>query len=230
MNWSASTGAADLILEGDYSSNDIDDISQLFLSHCKKATDLDSQHHLVTLQDFKSKFTKWAERTSTSPSGRHLGHYKALFAPLANSMDEDTKLSIQKYQQQIAQLYVMVINYALTYGYSLERWKNITNVMIYKEVGNIKIHRLRMIHLYEADYTFCMGTHWNKAIHRSQEAGLLHSGQYRSRPGRDPTAVTLMEELRFDYSALTRQPMGLFDNDCSSCYGRILISIRWELT
>ena len=107
----------------------------------------------------------------------------------------------------------MVINYALTFGYSLERWKNITNVMIYKEVGNIKIHRLRVIHPYETDYTFCMGTHWNKASHKSQEAGLLHSGQYGSRPGRDPIAVTLMEELRFDYTALTRQPMGLFDND-----------------
>ena len=34
-----------------------------------------------------------------------------------------------------------------------------------------------------------------------------------------------MEELRLDYSALTRTPMGLFDNDCSSCYDRILIPI-----
>ena len=49
LNWSASTGTADLILEGNYSPNDIDDISQLFLTHCKKATALDSLHHLVTL-------------------------------------------------------------------------------------------------------------------------------------------------------------------------------------
>ena len=98
LNWSTSTGTADLILEGNYSPNDIDDISQLFLTHCKKATALDSLHHLVSLQDFKSKFTKWSESTSTSPSGRHLGLYKALFAPLARTLDEDTKISIKNYQ------------------------------------------------------------------------------------------------------------------------------------
>jgi hypothetical protein len=32
----------------------------------------------ITLQDFTSAIKAWKERTSTSPSGRHLGHYKLL--------------------------------------------------------------------------------------------------------------------------------------------------------
>jgi hypothetical protein len=36
---------------------------------------------LVTSGDFKSFFAKWKEGTSASPSGKHLGHYKALLSP-----------------------------------------------------------------------------------------------------------------------------------------------------
>ena len=34
-----------------------------------------------------------------------------------------------------------------------------------------------------------------------------------------------MEEMRIDYSMVTRTPFGTFDNDASSCYDRILIPI-----
>ena len=40
---------------------------------------------LVTSADFKSFFAKWKENTSTSPSGKHLGHYKALLSPALES-------------------------------------------------------------------------------------------------------------------------------------------------
>ena len=52
LNWSASTTTADLILEGKYSPTDIDDISKLFLSSCKKSTELDS----LPLADPTSRF------------------------------------------------------------------------------------------------------------------------------------------------------------------------------
>ena len=35
----------------------------------------------ITAQDIKNGMKKWQEATSTSPSGRHFGHYKALLAP-----------------------------------------------------------------------------------------------------------------------------------------------------
>jgi hypothetical protein len=42
-----------------------------------------------------------------------------------------------------------MIKYAIKDRYLLERWKTIVNMMIYKEAGNVKIHRLRVIHLYK---------------------------------------------------------------------------------
>ena len=34
----------------------------------------------ITEDDFRGKLQAWRETTTTSPSGLHLGHYKALFA------------------------------------------------------------------------------------------------------------------------------------------------------
>jgi hypothetical protein len=34
----------------------------------------------IIQEEFEKAFKKWSEGTSTSPSGRHLGHYKCLFA------------------------------------------------------------------------------------------------------------------------------------------------------
>ena len=69
-----------------------------------------------------------------------------------------------KKQEDIADCYVCVINHASDQQYSLERWKTIVNMMIYKEPGNAKIHQLRVIHLYEADYGFLMGNKWRQAL------------------------------------------------------------------
>ena len=39
--------------------------------------------------------------------------------------------------------------------YSLKQWRTIANLMIYKEKGKCKVHRLRVISLCEADLNFC---------------------------------------------------------------------------
>ena len=56
---------------------------------------------------------KWHELTSISPSGRHLGHYKALFVPADRSLDEEEHEEIHKKQEDIADCYIAVINNTL---------------------------------------------------------------------------------------------------------------------
>ena len=70
-----------------------------------------------------------------------------------------------------------------------------TNMMIYKEPGNIKIHRLRVIHLYEADMSLMWGEHWKRAMREAVDRKTLHQGQFGGLPGRDCTSVCFMEEL-----------------------------------
>jgi len=76
LNWSATTGKAEFILQGDYSNAEIDTISQLLLDNCTRVTELDSLPKTITEQDMRQEYTRWKESTTTSPSGRHLGHWK----------------------------------------------------------------------------------------------------------------------------------------------------------
>ena len=59
-------------------------------------------------------FRKWRESTSTSPSGRHLGHYKALLrAELEEENEDDTKKTKNK-KGNIKTQWVMKFSYQFT--------------------------------------------------------------------------------------------------------------------
>ena len=102
---------------------------------------------LVTSGDFKSFFAKWKENTSTSLSGKYMGHYKALLSPAFTDNDELTDSA-----NRIIDVHVALLNIAATRGSPLERWQQIVSVMIEKKAGNYQLNKLRTIHLFEADY------------------------------------------------------------------------------
>ena len=110
LNWSASTGISELILEGNYEDSELDTISKLFLDNCTRVTDLDSLPATITFKNFQGKISKWKESTSTSPSGRHLGHYKSLFARIDTKLSADQQKELQNKQLDIANLYVSMID------------------------------------------------------------------------------------------------------------------------
>ena len=72
--------------------------------------------------------------------------------------------------------------------------------MILKEENSFKIHRLCIIHLYEADLNFLLGLKWKEVIHLASKNNTVHCGQFGGHPGRDPTTITLLEELQLDYA------------------------------
>ena len=82
----------------------------------------------------------WREGTTTSPSERHLGHYKSLLTVIDKSLEYDERTELKEIQERIAGCYVAILNYAIRHNYSYKRWKQILNFMIYKEQGNVKIH------------------------------------------------------------------------------------------
>jgi hypothetical protein len=66
---------------------------------------------LVTSGDFKSFFAKWKEGTLTSPSGKHLGHYKALLSP---ATADDDRLTASA--NRIIEAHVTLLNIAASHG------------------------------------------------------------------------------------------------------------------
>lgn len=119
-------------------------------------------------------------------------------------------------------LYTDVINYATKHGYTLERWKIIKSTMIPKDIRNTKVHRLRVIHIFEADYNLLLAVKWCDLIWKLEHNRGLHPGQHGSQPGHQATDLTLLEELTFDISKRSRTAIGNFDNDASACYDRVI--------
>jgi hypothetical protein len=128
-------------------------------------------------------------------------------------------------QKFLVDAHVTLLNYAMKFGYSFERWQDVVNVMLMKEPGNPKIHRLRVIHLYEADYNLLLAVKWQQAMHHAEDSGYLNEGLYRSRAGRSAHEPVFIEVLQNDIY-MTLMKVGInYDLDATSCYDRILAAI-----
>ena len=94
-----------------------------------------------------------------------------------------------------------------------------------KDPNNYKIHRLRVIHLYEADYSLLLAIHWRKTLHQAEDHRMLNPGTFGSRPNKSALTPVFLEELMLEITRLARKNLIMFDNDAKSCYDRIIASI-----
>ena len=97
----------------------------------------------VTPTEFTTFWTSAKESTSSSKSGRHFGHYKAI-------TDDPTLVT----------LHVTNINLATTRGAPLSRWCEGVNVLLEKVAGISHIDKLRAICLLEADFNWWLEVHF----------------------------------------------------------------------
>ena len=210
----------------------MDDNVRSILEHLKKTTEIAEMEHTTSISadEFRNKLQVWRESTATSPSGLHLGHYKALIAKHKYSTipeDEDDehrtkREEINQMQDDLFNAHLSLINYALVRGYFYSRWKKVANSILFKEPGNIRIHRTRVIHLYKADYNLAMGLKWRSALYAAEKVNILNDGQYGSRPNRNAIGPVFIEELQLEISRLTRKTLAQTNYDAASCYDRII--------
>jgi hypothetical protein len=71
FDWAANSAEAELTLDGDFTSDDLDELQHLLLSHCTREQET-VQGNNITAQSFRRRLRRWDERTTTSPSGLHL--------------------------------------------------------------------------------------------------------------------------------------------------------------
>ena len=223
VDFRASTNECDLILNGDYDTSTLDDLTSLLLKQFTLLTELDVLPSAITEQAMLDKYRFWPEGTSTSPSGRHLGHYRTLL-PGQNypPISADAKLLLDTQRSSLATIHHSVTQYALENNHSYYRWQKVVNVMLEKEPGNPKIHRLRVIHLYEADYNLILGVKWRELIHHCEDNHLIHRGLFGTRPGRSALDPVFMEEIIADITRMTRKPLIKNTDDATACYDRII--------
>ena len=144
---------------------------QHVLHECKQ-THLDISDHITT-NDLKQLFKRWRESTTTSQSGRHLGIYRAIFLDQSNSTKKhffDTDLT-------------SLINILIRYGMGLDRWRNLTNMMIHKLDGSYNVNKLQVIHLFEADYNGLLGILFNcRVLYQAEHRNAINNNQWGGRP------------------------------------------------
>jgi hypothetical protein len=76
------------VLKGEFNGEEIAGITRLFLDNMTRVTEAEDTPKFSTMKEFTGKFKVWRDSTSTSPSGRHLGHYKVLVAVIDRSLDD----------------------------------------------------------------------------------------------------------------------------------------------
>jgi hypothetical protein len=116
-------------------------------------------------------FQKWRESTTTSPSNKHLGIYKTLVqfkksTTLPQPKTKHHQLQSQDYMQQLATYQTlaskaltiqnMIMNLAIRQAHVLNRWKKIHNFFLEKIPGKPLLEKLRVIHIYEADWNLLL--------------------------------------------------------------------------
>jgi hypothetical protein len=141
VDFGASTASCELMLEGAYDSQLLDDLTLLLTNHFRSLTERNVLPSTITPVAMMDKYKFWPESTTTSPSGRHLGHYRALLPNL--KLDTKKKHPLLDAQREsLVAIHHSLTAFALAHCHSFQRWKKVVNVMLEKEPGNPKIHRL----------------------------------------------------------------------------------------
>ena len=115
---------------------------------------------------------------------------------------------------------------AISQGIAVKRWCNAVNIMIEKDKGRPRLNRLRIIHLFEADYNLFLKIMWGSRLVRKAVAlDLLNDGQHGSVPGRTPMDPIMLNQITTDLCRLLRITYIRFDNDASACFDRIIVAL-----
>ena len=162
----------------------------------------------VTRTEWQERWAKAKEKTSSSISGLHFGHY------IAGSRSPT-----------ISQLHALKVAIALRHGVALERWSRGLSVMLEKVVGCTLVTKLRAILLMEADFNFS-----NKLIYGVRMLNNVRAHGYMpeeifSEQGRVPHDGTFSKTLFWDIARQSKRVAGLASIDAANCYDSVAHAI-----
>jgi hypothetical protein len=172
-------------------------------------------------EDVARGFRKWREQTSTSPSGCHLGLRRIPCIPTNNKEIEQQRTNILGVQ-------TAVINIPLAHGFAPKQWKTVVTAMLEKVPGTPLLHKLRVIHILEADYNLTLKAIFGRRLMQNCERhGTLGDIQDGFRKGRSTTRTLLHNEIINDYNKRRWIDSFLGMTDISGCFDRIASAIYY---
>ena len=206
----AETADAHKLLNGQHTHDpNLDEFTNKFLSFISRHSSGDRLSGEVTRDQFVYCWRSAREKTSSSISGRHFGHYKAA--------SRSTHLS---------ELHASFLHVASLSGICLQRWAKGLTVMIEKIDGNIRVDKLRALLLMEADFNSL-----NKLIFSSRMVKGMESTKripeelFGSRKLLSAIQVAVNRRLVTDTFRQKRRSGAIAGADAAQCYDRIIHSL-----
>jgi hypothetical protein len=165
-----------------------------------------SQSTSITKEKFQALYKHLHEKTSSSPSGRHVGHYKAI------ATFED-----------LSEVWAAMMHIPHLAGFSPRRWQKVVDVMLEKSPGNSKLHRLRIIALQESDFNQSNRLAVGRLVmHHLEDTMRIPKMQHGSRPAKLCISAVLNKQLQFEIRRYQKKPIAYIENDATGCYDRIV--------
>jgi hypothetical protein len=165
----------------------------------------------ITKEDWHNHWGQTKEKTSSSVSGRHFGHYKAGLRSVYISY-------LQAFQATLI----------VKRGMVLEQWSRGLSVMLEKIFGCSLIAKLQLTLLMEADFNATTTTIYGIGMLANVRKYKLMPEEVYSERNRLADDGTLSKVLFYDIVRQLRQPAGLASVDADNCYNRIT-HLGWAL-
>jgi hypothetical protein len=169
---------------------------------------------VVTTEDFISCFGCVAEKTSSSPSCRHVGHYLAC----TDMKDELSGL--------LAAVHAEMMPIPLAEGFCPERWRQAIDIMLEQIPGVPRINKLRIIQLLEADLNQVLRSAFARNIIKLAQdtPGITSEHQYGR--SHQMCLTPALNKLLTVQLLMQKKKNGIvFNNDAKGCYDRIISGI-----
>jgi hypothetical protein len=186
------------------------------MAECPNLTEIDTY---ITKDQVAKGFKKWRENTSTSPSGCHLGIRRITSYQCTDTDSEEIRNNILQVQTDI-------INIPIQNGFSPTRWQTVVNAMLEKIPGKPYLHKLRVIHILEADYNLALKQIFGRRLLQNcEQHGALGDIQDGFRKGRSMIRTLLHNEIVNDYNKRLRINNFVGMTDISGCFDRIVVPV-----
>ena len=205
----STTEAAAQILGGTYQyKEDVEEETKKVLAEFSKAfqksSNLDYNQH-ISAQDYTKYWRGRKEKTSSSYSRLHFGHWIAC----ADS-------------PYLASLHAKRIELAFRCGAPLYRWQSGLSVMLEKVAGINLVDKLRAILLMEADFNFANSLYFGKrTLEIANKQDLIKHDTFGSKNNSCPIEVPLCRLMFFDMVRQMKRNAALGSFDAQTCYDRI---------
>jgi hypothetical protein len=179
---------------------------------------------IIDFEDMCYSFRKWKEKTTTSPSRKHLGIYKSLLNALQYQIVPDIQgdpslATTPAIALMSLQIQHKLLNLAIRECHSFGR----CDFFLKKLPGQPLIEKLRVIHIYEADWNFLnryfAAYKLTKIAAREKSVSVEQGG---GRPGRSSSEVAVNTVLTYEIIRMQRLNGAIIYNDAKACYDRIV--------